>query len=142
MAKKKATVLAQTLAAVAMTVDSPIQPRRCRAGFVFEKGKPQRLELEALTPKQIADIEADPYLKVTYEQGEGAQGNENAESRILELEAENLNTTKALEDATSKITILESNLNTANTRIKELQAELEATTSATDEATLQAKKGK
>lgn len=143
MATKKATrALAQTLVAIAIMVDCPILPRRCRAGYVFEKGNPTRIAIDDITPEKIADIEADHYLKVTYETAEGElEGNTDneqltaAENRILELENQLGETAKAKEE-----------LAAATKRISELEAELTAAKAATTEtpveAATQAKKGK
>ncbi|RHW21886.1 hypothetical protein [Pseudomonas jilinensis] len=40
-----------------------IPERRCRAGFVFDRDG-LGIALDALTAKQVADLEADPLLKV------------------------------------------------------------------------------
>lgn len=143
MATKKATrALAQTLAAVVIVVDCPILPRRCRAGYVFEKGNPIRIAVDDISPEKVKEIEADPYLKVNYEtpEGEVVDNTDNeqltaAENRILELENQLGETTKAKEE-----------LAAATKRISELEAELTAakatTTETPVEAATQAKKGK
>lgn len=131
MATKKATrALAPALVATAIIVDCPILPRRCRAGYVFEKGDPTRIAIDDITPDQIANIEADHYLKVTYETAEGEGNKDN----------EQLTATK------NHLLELENQLATATRRISELEAELTAAKAATTEtpveAATQAKKGK
>lgn len=110
---------------------------RCRAGIIFSKDAETRVELDQLPAGALAAIEADPYLKVTYEADELVEDSvvdDLAENRILALENEitqlqTVNDTavariKQLELENEQLDKLSASLVDANARIEELNAEI------------------
>lgn len=75
---------------------------RCRAGMLFSKKQAKRVELADLPEGALAAIEADPYLKVTYEADDMPIA-DMAEGRIIELEAKLQEAKDKLADAEQRI---------------------------------------
>lgn len=86
MAKTTKKTVSPAYIATAIFVECPMQPQRCRAGYVFKQGESKRIELSALTSEQLDILTEDPYLKISYEADETLDTG-TIEARILELEA-------------------------------------------------------
>lgn len=126
--KKTSPALIATAIYVIATIDT-----RCRAGYVFTNEKERRIELVELTPEQIAAIEKDPYLKVTYEADEDNLGSGKnteqlaaAEAQILELETQLTEATKQVAQLTSDLAAKDKELTGLIEQLETKDAELQA----------------
>lgn len=111
------------LIATAVFVKATVKSR-CRAGMVFNNQTETRVELDQLPEGGLAAIEADPYLKVTYETEEMPE--EAAEGRILELETKLADKEAELASANEQIANLNVVLEEKQAGFHELKTQLEA----------------